>query len=241
VVTASCRSFFVFFVSFVVPLLRRLPLICAHPCSSLAERRRRSPFSAVRLSPAYTIIELLVVAGIIVLVSGLSIPMLYPLFARQSLDQAADIFKMSCMRARSRAIQERRNFQVIVTIKTTGNQQQTIRVQAEHWDDPAYFPVSTTAQQEYKARMADPAEFLPANTQFVLRSGSGPYTYAPYTAAETTYTFTFNPLGAVASMTGVSTQPDGYVLSLSDTKLDRVMSLYLYTTTGMATSEEVSR
>jgi type II secretory pathway pseudopilin PulG len=61
---------------------------------------------------AFTLVEIMVVLGIIGLVMTLSLPLLIPLMRSGKLDNASDTVKSSCVLARSKAIQERRTFAV---------------------------------------------------------------------------------------------------------------------------------
>lgn len=61
---------------------------------------------------AFTLVEMLVVLGIIALVMSMSIPMFVPMTRQGKLDSAADAVKSACLLARSKAIQERRPYSV---------------------------------------------------------------------------------------------------------------------------------
>ena len=59
---------------------------------------------------AFTLVEMLVVIGIIGLVAAMSLPMIIPMIRGNKLGQAVDAVKSACIVARSKAIQERRMF-----------------------------------------------------------------------------------------------------------------------------------
>ena len=63
---------------------------------------------------AFTLVELLVVIGIIGLVAALSVPMMAPFMRTRKIDQSTEIVKSACMLARSKAIQQRRMFNVTI-------------------------------------------------------------------------------------------------------------------------------
>lgn len=68
--------------------------------------------TAVRPHSAFTLVEMLVVIGIIALVAAMSIPMITPFTRTRKLDQAAEVVKSACLLARSKAVRERRMFSV---------------------------------------------------------------------------------------------------------------------------------
>ena len=76
-----------------------------------ASRFISNPQSAIRNPQfAFTLIEMLVVLGIIGLVAAMSIPMLIPFMRGRKAQQSADIVKSACVFARSRAVKQRRRF-----------------------------------------------------------------------------------------------------------------------------------
>jgi prepilin-type N-terminal cleavage/methylation domain-containing protein len=77
----------------------------------------RNPHSAFVLSlhsairnpqSAFTLIEMLVVLGIIGLVAAITLPMIVPIMRTRALDSAVDTVKTACILARSTAIQQRK-------------------------------------------------------------------------------------------------------------------------------------
>jgi prepilin-type N-terminal cleavage/methylation domain-containing protein len=59
-------------------------------------------------TPAFTLVEMLVVLGIIALVAALSLPMIVPIMRSRTLNAALDTVKSACILARSMAIQQRK-------------------------------------------------------------------------------------------------------------------------------------
>ncbi|MGD1001684.1 MAG: prepilin-type N-terminal cleavage/methylation domain-containing protein [Candidatus Brocadiia bacterium] len=59
-------------------------------------------------SPAFTLIEMLVVLGIVALVAAITLPMVVPILRTRTLDSAVDTVKTSCNLARSMALQQRK-------------------------------------------------------------------------------------------------------------------------------------
>ena len=73
--------------------------------------RKHFPLSTFHFSlclRAFTLVEMLVVLGIIGLVSAITLPMLVPMMRTRTLDSAVDTVKTACNLARSTAIQQRR-------------------------------------------------------------------------------------------------------------------------------------
>jgi prepilin-type N-terminal cleavage/methylation domain-containing protein len=62
----------------------------------------------LRSRSAFTLIEMLVVLGIIALVTAMTLPMIIPMMRTRTLDSAVDIAKSACILARSTAIQQRK-------------------------------------------------------------------------------------------------------------------------------------
>ena len=63
---------------------------------------------ALRTRFAFTLVEMLVIVGIIGLVMAIVLPMLIPFMRSRKLEQAADIVQSACLLARSKAIQQKR-------------------------------------------------------------------------------------------------------------------------------------
>lgn len=59
---------------------------------------------------AFTLVEMLVVIGIIMLVAAISLPLLVPMILGDKHKQAVDHVKLTCLLARSKAVQQRRMF-----------------------------------------------------------------------------------------------------------------------------------
>jgi prepilin-type N-terminal cleavage/methylation domain-containing protein len=68
----------------------------------------RSALCALRSRSAFTLIEMLVVLGIIALVTAMTLPMIIPMMRTRTLDSAVDTVKSACILARSTAIQQRK-------------------------------------------------------------------------------------------------------------------------------------
>jgi prepilin-type N-terminal cleavage/methylation domain-containing protein len=66
----------------------------------------------------FTLIEMLVVMGIIAIVAGVTIPMLIPMFKTRALDAAVDMVKQTCISARSMAVMSRHMMNVTFLIET---------------------------------------------------------------------------------------------------------------------------
>lgn len=63
---------------------------------------------------AFTLVEMLVVIGIIALVAAMAVPMMTPFTRTRKLEQTADVVKNACILARSKAIQQRKKFCVTI-------------------------------------------------------------------------------------------------------------------------------
>lgn len=75
----------------------------------VSRARLRAVHSAICNSQsAFTLIEMLVVLGIIALVTALSLPMIVPIMRTRTLNSAVDTVKSACILARSTAIQQRK-------------------------------------------------------------------------------------------------------------------------------------
>ena len=180
------------------------------------------------INAAYTITEMMVVAGIILLVAGMSLPMMAPLMRRAALRDASDIIKNACVQARSRAVQERVNFELIIISRATGAKREvSIQVRVEDWGSlPDGLPGS--AEKEYKNRMAQRKILLPDKTKIVDTSDVD---------VTGTLVFTFTPTGTME--TSVSLGADGEAFSIIDIRhAEMGKTIHMFTSTGRVTSKE---
>jgi len=77
--------------------------------------RHRSPFpqrSTPRASRAFTLIEIMIVVGIMIIVMAMGVPLLYQLWHKEGLRKAVSDVEEVCSNARARAIWSG-NFQTI--------------------------------------------------------------------------------------------------------------------------------
>jgi len=82
--------------------------------SGNSDTHRPRPRMSAQGRRAFTLIEMLVTIGIIILVSSMALPFIIPIMRGGKLRHAEDIVKTACLLARSRAIKERR--EVCVTL-----------------------------------------------------------------------------------------------------------------------------
>jgi len=73
---------------------------------------RNRNLSSHRTSASFTLIEMLVVLGIIGLVASMTIPMMLPFVRQRKMTLASETVKAACLLARSKAIKERRRISV---------------------------------------------------------------------------------------------------------------------------------
>jgi len=159
----------------------------------------------------YTLTEMLVVAGIIIVVAGVSLPMLAPFFRGRGVSEAADIFKNACVTARSRAIQERMPFEVIVPANP---REQSVQVRVQGWDSLPAGPD--------KNRLEEPKHHIPSGALFEF-------------VGSKVYTYTFTSSGAVDT-TPAAAGP--LTFSIVDVKRERGKTLEIFSSTGQVASEE---
>ena len=123
-------------------------------------RRRRAGF---------TLIEMMVVIGIIGLVAAMTVPLMVPFMRARKLDRAAEVVKVACARARSIAIRERRRIAVTLLeaekmVIITDYEQlknmlpvQEIGVCADNSDDTRLVRASETANRSgYYVTLVEP-------------------------------------------------------------------------------------
>ena len=77
----------------------------------MASARNRN-LNSLRVSASFTLIEMLVVLGIIGLVASMTIPMMIPFVRQRKMTLASETVKAVCLLARSKAIKERRRISV---------------------------------------------------------------------------------------------------------------------------------
>jgi hypothetical protein len=139
--------------------------------------------------------------------------MLTPFFAGGSARDAADVFKLACVTARSRAIQEGISFEVVVIATTTEQSAQVKAVDA----------ALTGLTGEARNRLIERKVLLPEKTRFEGISG--------------TVRYVFNPSG------GIDRDQTTGVLSgfcVVDAKREHGKDLEVFASTGTVTSEEKS-
>jgi len=103
---------------------------------SLREQRATRRPDGFRSSRAgYTLTEMMVVAGIVILVAGISIPLMTPFLRGGAVREASDIFKMACVTARSLAVQQNEDQDLLIVAE---QYEQSVQVlSAPRLDDPA--------------------------------------------------------------------------------------------------------
>ena len=100
------------------------------------------PGTAPHRQEGYTLAEMMVVIGIIALVAGMSVPMLTPYFRGRSVRDGADLFLHACISARSTAIQE--NVDQDVLIVATGESHTVQVLAAPQLDAPLVVTLAGT-------------------------------------------------------------------------------------------------
>ena len=175
-------------------------------------------YSAFCTRRAFTLIEMLVVLGIIGLVMAMSLPMLIPFMRGRKLDHAADVVKSSCLLARSKAIQQKRMINVtllefencvIITDYETIRENTRLAsppkkccahyVQTEVTDPPGTWTDADDRHEQLQNYAIERIRTLPEGCAFDLRNAPEDYDRRSLDARRA-WTYVFLPTGAVWSL-----------------------------------------
>lgn len=112
------------------------------------KRRRQRIRAPLRPRAAFTLTEMMVVTGIVLLLAAISVPLFAPLMSGKAVSGAAEIFKQACVNARSRAIQNNRNARVVITVRKG---EQSVQIIAQLYDDGAVSSSTATTLTDSNA------------------------------------------------------------------------------------------
>jgi prepilin-type N-terminal cleavage/methylation domain-containing protein len=163
---------------------------------------------------AFTLVEMLVVLGIIALVMSMSIPMFVPMTRAGKLDAAKDAVKSACILARSKAIQERCDYAVVLLqaeqavlilnyedLRSAGAPANFPAQQpfAPNWVDNYDPPTPESRWTVLENRSAERIRYLPEGCRFDLNANRPTGTLAVEAPA---WAYVFHPNGSAWTLPG---------------------------------------